>query len=283
MIRLIASDLDGTLLNSLHTIDPTIARCIRATTDSGRHFVIATGRFMRDDMNFGFEGLPVEVVCSNGALVIGRDGQLLRKALLDKSFVEELLRNFPTLPFDFIGPRHIYTRLSAEQRVEKMRGPNLLMRVVMRGMAANLSGVCLTEQSEAQILNQDIVKVNCRVSDEGRKADLESFIAEHADLVVNAPFNPSMFEITAKGIDKGEAIAWLASKLGISATDVAVYGDGGNDIAMLSRFAPYGHAFATHGACKAAKLAASSSIGSNVFHAVPRHIQSVLQHEGSLE
>ena len=135
----------------------------------------------------------------------------------------------------------------------------------------------LYDQTPATILENEICKINCRTTDPGLIRELDAFFAERSDKVVNAPFNPSMFEVTRADIDKGEAIAWLAANYGIGEAEVAVYGDGGNDIAMLERFAPYGHAYAPYGACDDAKRAASEVIGSNVFYAVPRHMVRTLR------
>lgn len=88
-----------------------------------------------------------------------------------------------------------------------------------------------------------------------------------------------MFEITNVGVDKGAALAWLASYFGYSADEVAVYGDGGNDIAMLQRFT---HAYATSNGSDAAKLAAGNVIGSCAFHAVPRHMVKTVREQGSV-
>ena len=44
MIKMFASDLDGTLLNALHEADGTIRRAIRELTEAGLHVVPATGR-----------------------------------------------------------------------------------------------------------------------------------------------------------------------------------------------------------------------------------------------
>ena len=57
MIKLFASDLDGTLLNLLHDTDRTIRDAIREVTASGAHFSVATGRTMRTSQDFGFSGL----------------------------------------------------------------------------------------------------------------------------------------------------------------------------------------------------------------------------------
>ena len=125
------------------------------------------------------------------------------------------------------------------------------------------------DQTMAQVLERDICKFNVRTPDEGLGRELSAYLAERPDALVNAPFKPVMFEISRADVNKGAALAWLAAHLGIAEDEVAVYGDGGNDIQMLERFA---HAYAPSNANAAAKRAAGTVIGSNVAYAVPRHM-----------
>ena len=135
------------------------------------------------------------------------------------------------------------------------------------------------DQTEADVLAHPVCKVNCRIFDPGLKAEFAAFVAEHADALVNASFDGDLFEITEASVDKGEALAWLAGQLGITEDEVAGYGDGGNDLAMLVRF---GHAFATSNASDDAKRAAGAVIGSCAWHAVPRHMLATTRREGPL-
>ena len=57
MIKMFASDLDGTLLNALHEADGTIRRAIRELTEAGLHVVPATGRSTLPIGEHGFTGL----------------------------------------------------------------------------------------------------------------------------------------------------------------------------------------------------------------------------------
>lgn len=282
MIRLFASDLDGTLFNARHVPDAAVLRSVRKVCDAGCHFAIATGRFMRSNDVFGFEGLPIEAVCANGALVYDRHGRLMRRELIDRAFLEELLRAFPTVAFDCTGTRHVYTPVSEQERKASWSRTRGLARILLRGMLTGQDGVWVYDQTPQQILSQDIVKVNARVQDPGLSRELYAFLDEHGDTVVNAPFDPSLFEITNRSVNKGEAVAWLAGQLGIGEDEVNVYGDGGNDIVMLERFAPFGHAYVTRGGCDAAKEAGSEVIGSNALHAVPRHMTATLRRQRHL-
>lgn len=275
LIKLFACDLDGTLFNALHTTDPIILGAVRAVLDSGAHFTIATGRFMHTNAQFGFEGLPIEAVCGNGSLVYSHEGELIRHVSLDHAFVEELLRAFPQVYFDCIGTDHVYTNQSADAREGSFRHRHPFRAILTRGMrrTKDNAGEWVCDQSLADMLAHDVVKVNARVDDPGIRAELDAFLAERADTAVNAPFSSVMYEITGVGVNKGEAVAWLADYLGIGQDQVAVYGDGGNDVAMLARYAHYGHAYAPREACDDALAAASEVIGSYVWHAVPRHMR----------
>ena len=281
MIKLFASDLDGTLLNFFHTMDGPIRSSIEEVVLSGAHFAIATGRTMRSNGDFGFEGLEVEAIASNGALVFDREGRLIGHAVMDRAFLEEMLNAFPQVCFECVGVGRSYVTGSLEAYTAGFGSKGPLQKLVAIGAGSGRNPY--VEQmvagsdfdvSASEILSRDICKVNARVTDASLEAELHAFLAEHADTVVNTPFDPVMFEISNVETNKGAAVAWLAEFLGYSDDEVAVYGDGGNDIAMLERFE---HSYATSNASDAAKSAASEVIGPCALHAVPRHIRRTLR------
>ena len=114
MIRLFASDLDGTLLNALHRTDPVVLRSIARVRQAGLHFSLATGRTLRSGRQMGFAG-NVCVVCANGAIVLDEGGAPIRTRSLDPTFVQELAAAFPTAPLEFVTVRHTYHLQSLEQ------------------------------------------------------------------------------------------------------------------------------------------------------------------------
>lgn len=285
MIKLFASDLDGTLLNLLHAMDEPIRSSIGEVVRSGAHFAIATGRTMRSNGDYGFEGLGVEAIASNGALVYDREGRLIAHVTMDRVFLEELLGAFPQVCFDCVGVEKSYVTGSVEEYEAGYRGGGPVQRltglVARAGRNSPMDQLLSSYEFDVPasvILSHDICKVNAHVTDAGVEAELHAFLAEHADTVVNAPFSPVMFEISNVGTDKGAAVAWLAGYLGIAEAEVAVYGDGGNDVAMLERFK---HSYATSNAGDTAKTAASEVIGSCALHAVPRHMVRTVRSQRS--
>ena len=276
MIKLFASDLDGTLLNGLHETDRTIRGAIKTAIELGAHVVPATGRSVLPIGDHGFTGLKIDAVCANGSIVRGQNGELLKAFTVDPAFVEELLRAFPQICFDCCTPDGMFSSGSYEMHQAGFKRDGLLRRIVMRGMRARGGAheEQFFDQSLSSILSHEVCKINCRVTSEELDRELKAFLADHADTVVNAPFDPVMFEITDKDCNKGESVAWLGRYYGIGEDEIAVYGDGGNDLVMLSRFR---HSYATANGSDEAKAAASATIGRCEFHAVPRHILKTLR------
>ena len=276
MIKLFASDLDGTLLNGLHETDRTIRGAIKTAIELGAHVVPATGRSVLPIGDHGFTGLKIDAVCANGSIVRGQNGEVLKTFTVDPAFVEELLRAFPQICFDCCTPDGMFSSGSYEMHQEGFKRDGLFRRIVMRGMRARGGAheEQFFDQSLSSILSHEVCKINCRVTSEELDRELKAFLADHADTVVNAPFDPVMFEITDKDCNKGESVAWLGRYYGIGEDEIAVYGDGGNDLVMLSRFR---HSYATANGSDEAKAAASATIGRCEFHAVPRHILKTLR------
>lgn len=277
MIEVFATDLDGTLLNAFHLTDKRILAALKQVVDAGAHVVIATGRTMRSTNEHGFEGLPLDIVELNGAIVRDATGKVVKSFPLDKAALEKLLRAFPDVVFECVSAEGTYITATREKRQAQFARDGFIRRIAMRGMCKREESdpTMHFEQSVEQVLEHDIVKINSRVVDEQLKRDLAAYL-DAQDTFVNMPFKPIMFEITNADVNKGASISWLAQSLGFTDNEVAVYGDGGNDVTMLERFE---HAYATANADADAKKAAGNVIGNCAFHAVPRHMLATVRAE----
>lgn len=94
MIRLLALDLDGTLLNSRGEITEANRSAIRAAEDAGVLATIATGRRFRDARPVGLElELNAPIVSHNGALLKYADSlKTVSASLLDPGTTQEIVR-----------------------------------------------------------------------------------------------------------------------------------------------------------------------------------------------
>ena len=92
-IKVIALDLDGTLLNSMNEISDYNKEIINKLRDEGMEIILCTGRpynamkKFRDDL-----GLNNTVICFNGASVINSQGKILLHTSLDEKISRELVK-----------------------------------------------------------------------------------------------------------------------------------------------------------------------------------------------
>ena len=98
MIRLVAADMDGTLLNSRGEIPAGFGDAVRALSGNGVRFAVASGRQYEGVVNY-FDGLRDEIIflCENGARVVWRGEDIFLSAVPFPKLSEpaELIRSIP--------------------------------------------------------------------------------------------------------------------------------------------------------------------------------------------
>jgi Cof subfamily protein (haloacid dehalogenase superfamily) len=220
--RLVAIDLDGTLLRSDGTVSARTVAALHQVEKAGVQYVFVTGRppghvptALRP---FGYAG---EVICANGALTLDmRTGRLSDKVLIPAGVLAEaaarLRRAIPGLGIAVeYTDRHVrdrYYQPGAWHAAESMTcvpDEELFVRdaVKLLGRHPSLSG-------------DDLVGLAGPVVGE--------------IVAVYHSGGLRLLEATAAGVSKGTALARLAGRLGIAAADVAAFGDMVNDLPMLA-------------------------------------------------
>jgi hydroxymethylpyrimidine pyrophosphatase-like HAD family hydrolase len=96
MIRLLALDIDGTLLDSNGHLPEANREAITRAIDAGVEVALATGR-RYDFARFVFEQLPapLTLILSNGAVVKMRDGDTMMRRLLPREVARQVLAAAP--------------------------------------------------------------------------------------------------------------------------------------------------------------------------------------------
>ena len=100
MIKLIASDMDGTLINSDHTISQENLEAIKEAESRGIKFAIVTGRAYDDVRPLIDEyNLDCECVALNGGEYYDKAGNVIEGIYIDKNKVREILNVMMTGEF----------------------------------------------------------------------------------------------------------------------------------------------------------------------------------------
>ena len=103
MIKVIASDMDGTLLGNDHKVAPETLKAIHEACDAGIRFMIATGRNFKGAME---ELKETDIVCDyivgSGAEVRDQKQQIVSTAPLSMELCEEIYENLKEFPVSII-------------------------------------------------------------------------------------------------------------------------------------------------------------------------------------
>lgn len=225
-IRLIASDIDGTILHPDDSISARTVAAFQAAREAGIEIVFVTGRPFRwltpVQEAFGHLGT---VICSNGALVYDlEDERILESRTLDAATVAE------------VRSRVLAVEPRARFAAETPQGLYLEPGFVEPAETALLEGVVPAplplERLEAEGTVKLLAKVGTTTSDAFRAA-VYPRVEELVAVTHSAP-GVALLEMSRPDVNKAVALERYASGLGVSSHEVVAFGDMPNDLEMLS-------------------------------------------------
>lgn len=263
MIKIVASDLDGTLLMPNHQIAPFTKETLHALHNSGIKFIFATGRHHVDVSGIREHvGIPAYMITSNGARVHDEKNNLIFSQNLESDLVTHIInmtKNDPALSI------HIYADddwfINQEDEELKEFHATGFTYQVFDTENPPISGVA---------------KIFFTNQDHDYLTQLETRFNTEFNGQVNVSFStPWCLEVMAKDVNKGEALKAVAKILGHNLENCIAFGDGMNDAEMLS-MAGKGLVMATsHEKVKAA-LPDNEVIGANADEAVAHYLNELL-------
>lgn len=234
MIRLLAIDIDGTLLDSRGQLPEVHREAVAAAAARGVAIALVTGRayHFTHDVTRAL-GLPVTVIVNNGAVVKDPGGTTLIKHVLSCAAAREVLES--TTGFDE-GVALVFDRSDHRQIVfERMdwTHPN------RRGYYARNKAFIAAVSPLADALTEDPIQLmfNGSVAPMRTLADtLRAMrIADQFSVALTEyePRDFSLLDLNAAGCTKGSTLAKWATECGIARQEVMAVGDNLNDIQML--------------------------------------------------
>lgn len=230
MIKLVAIDIDGTLVNEEKIMTEKVKNTIHKAMDQGIKIVICTGRPIEGIKPYLEElGMFKEddfVISQNGAVITRTDtGEIIEMWPFENESIKELYAFGKDFSADFLimNEEHFYLITSDEETVAirpALQGEGETVRMVVETTTlANLKG--------------DYVKA-LFFGDTAEIDEVEAALpAEFRQLFSVTRSQDYLLEMGAKGINKGTALMKLAEDLGIKRDEVMAIGDGNNDYEMI--------------------------------------------------
>jgi Cof subfamily protein (haloacid dehalogenase superfamily) len=224
--RLIALDIDGTLLNDDHEVTARVRDAVRAAARKGAEIVLCTGRGSMSALPILEElGLPGTMITHNGASIVD---SATRSVLYETGIAHELVNRYTTylrdrnIHFDMNTSFDLFTHQMEDEAAEMYR--NLRARPILRHPGEGLP--------------EHLVKLSIFAAKEvldGVEADWKQW--EHELDYIRSGDN--FIDVQHPHSTKGKALEKLAAVRGIPREQVLAIGNYYNDIGMIV-FAGYG-------------------------------------------
>ena len=262
---MIATDVDGTLLDDDEKVSPRTRAAVHAAVDAGVRFILATGRPPRwiHPVVDGL-GMAPMAVCANGAVIYDPAAdRIISARTLSADVLAELAE---------IATRVIPGAGLAVERVgnsaHDAATPQFVSSPGYEHAWLNPDNV---EVSIEDLLGAPAVKLLIRMAG-ARSADMVAALRDHVGVQGDLTYstNNGLVEVVPLGISKATGIEELAAPLGLSSTEIITFGDMPNDVPML-RWA--GHGVAMGNAHPEATAAADEVTTRNSEHGVARVLE----------
>ena len=230
--RLLALDLDGTLLDPKGEVSPATARAVAAARAAGIQVVLASGRAPRHitDIHRRLD-LATPIVAHDGAVVYDR---LRRRVVHHEPLDLDVARRLAALlkEHDQTINLHVESQTDEEDRrsVEAM-DERLLESILLRN-AESPHSVGAVQQLLADEATR-ISKLWFYAPPDTMAAIKRRLLAEFRDQVSTLAFDDVTLSVLSTGASKAAGVAWVAERLGVARAEVAAIGDELNDVPML--------------------------------------------------
>ncbi|CAK8584279.1 Cof-type HAD-IIB family hydrolase [Priestia megaterium] len=234
--KLIALDMDGTLLNNQQEISTENREAITKAQEQGVHVVLSTGRSLLTCREYAQSlQLSSYLITVNGSEIWDESGELVERKLIDASSIEKMW--------------------------------NLTQEHKLNFWAVTTDKVWRDEFPE-DIASQEWLKFGYDIPDDALREEVLKQIAGISDFEIS---NSSLtnLEINALGINKAKGIMTVCERLGITMDEVIAMGDSLNDMAMIEAA---GCGIAMGNAQEAVKEAADWVTDTNVNNGVAKAI-----------
>lgn len=229
--KLICTDMDGTLLNSVKEISKGNLDAIKKAHDKGVKIAICTGRIFTSAKYYGdLIGVKAPIIASNGAYIREKDREeVIYKCILKKKDCFELLEIFKK--HDLVP--HFYTEDSiyAGETSYALRFYSRLNKTLPNDLQIKIKEV--EDWNEVFSVNKlDILKAVAFDDDieKIKRAKKEIRSLGRYEVVSSLVNN---FEVMNKTVSKGRAVEMLASYYNLSKDEIITIGDNENDLSMI--------------------------------------------------
>lgn len=273
MIKLAATDLDGTLISSNGEISNKNFEAMKNAMNNGLYVVPTTGRsFYEMPESLREKKTYTHCICSNGAVIFDRNGKEIWKSTFSKAETMELF----SILSEYDTMIEVYTKGTPVTEKSKLTKESYIHYRVEENyhdvLTATRKG---TENLESFLMENDegAEMFNIFFSDADERKEAFERIGKLNNVELTTSMESNM-EILQRSVNKGSSLTMLCEKLNVKKEEVMAMGDSRNDLTLLSAA---GTALAVANACDDLKQVADEVIcscdESAMAYALSRFVQ----------
>lgn len=245
MIRVIAADMDGTLLNNNHEMDLETYLNIKKACKQGIRFIIVTGRNFQGAMEvLNKFDLNCDYIISSGAEIRNSDEKILKQIMMNKTQFPKIMECFNGFDVSVAFSTDLYDyRLGTLEEIEEcILYQAKLFHLNQSDEEIKQSALYKRFLNETYRLNNinelnekciPVYKISMYSNDVKIIDNINKDLNKIPDIAIASSF-PSNLEITHINAQKGLALKEYIETLGYTMDEVMVIGDSMNDYSMLS-------------------------------------------------
>lgn len=219
-IKLVACDLDGTLLNEKGALSDKTIKTVKKLINKEIKFSIASGRNKAYVFNFVRElGSNVFSICNNGSNIYDNKQKSLINLSIERETIKEIINFFDKNKINYNGfdedRTYIQSKTSPVFDSSDKITFNIIVIDELEDYPPLMKLLVMDEPNRILELKEKILKEN---------------FASKVDITMS---NANCLDIVTKNSTKGLGLTLLAEKLNISLDEIMAFGDAGNDVHML--------------------------------------------------
>lgn len=228
--KLIAIDMDGTLLNTQDKISERNKKALLKAINNGIHVVIATGRIYKSALYYYKDlGLNSPIIACNGAVISSSNGEIIFEKLIDSSSLKELIQLAEENDMYY----HFYDKDKFYYKTTKEEFSNYYRYYEENYIKQDIELVSF--KSPWDIVDPNSSKYYKAVfidDDIDRLLDFRSKLKDIKGISVSKSWHNNI-EVMNKEVSKGNAVKFLMDALNIDSSQVIAIGDNENDVSMF--------------------------------------------------
>ena len=247
MIKLIAADMDGTLIGSNGEISQENIKAIKEAKEKGIKFAIATGRALCDvEIMLEKYGLKCDTLIMNGAQYLDENRNEISSTYIDKNKVKEILRVMKKydINVEIYTDKGFFTADTEEEVLDGMIKRGKIYRPEIETIEERIAhakknlhyiNMQYIDDLDNFIENNNIAKLISFSDSEKLILDVRRDVEQIDGLAVSGSFSTNV-EVNHIDAEKGKILLKVGEIYGIKREEVAILGDGMNDYSMFKEF-----------------------------------------------